>query len=106
MRSDALVTLLTWDRLVPWKVLSLPGRVTGDFLPVGYGSKSTVFRGRAKEDSTLWVVTMPIPEDLHPPSLVAQITVKGLYTRENCPTRLRSKGIEELSKWGWATAIY
>jgi hypothetical protein len=102
MGSDALVTLLTWDRLVPWKVLSLPTRVTGDFAPVGFGSKSTVFRGRAKEGSTLWVVTRPIPEDLHPPSLVAQITVKGLYTKENCPVRLRSKGVEELLEhWHW-----
>jgi hypothetical protein len=102
MGSDALVTLLTWDRLVPWKILSLPGRVTADFVPVGYGSRSTVFRGRSKEDSTLWVVTRPIPEDLHPPSLVAKITVKGLYTKENCPARLRSKGIEELlEQWYW-----
>jgi hypothetical protein len=102
MGSDALVTLLTWDRLVPWKVLSLPGRVTEDFVPVGYGSKSTVFRGRAKEDSTLWVVTRPTPEGLHPPSLVARITVKGLYARENCPAHLKSKGMEELlEQWCW-----
>lgn len=102
MGSDALVTLLTWNRLVPWKVLSLPTRVTGDFVPVGFGSKSTVFRGRAREGSTLWVVTRPTPERLHPPSLVARITVEGLYTKENCPARLRCKGVEELlEQWCW-----
>jgi len=102
MGSDALVTLLTWDRLVPWKILSLPARSTDNFAPVGYGSKATVFRGRVRKGSTIWVVTRPIPESLHPPSLVAQITVQGLYTKENCPSSLRSKGIKELlDRWGW-----
>ena len=102
MKTDALVTLLTWDRLVPWKVLSLPRRVTDDFVPVGFGSKNTVFRGRAREGSTLWVVTRPTPKGLHPPSLVAQITIKRLYTKENCPASLRSKGVEELlDQWHW-----
>lgn len=103
MGSDALVTLLTWNRLVPWKVLSLPTRVTGDFAPVGFGSRSTVFRSRAnKEGATIWVVTRPGPGKLHPPSLVAKVTVKGLYTKENCPTRLRSKGVEDLlDYWRW-----
>ncbi len=103
MGSDALVTLLTWDRLVPWKVLSLPGRITDDFVPVGYGSRSTVFRGRAKQKgSTLWVVTRPRPEGLHPPSLVARLTIEGLYTKQDCPARYRSKAVEELlEQWGW-----
>ncbi|MCP3997656.1 MAG: TIR domain-containing protein [bacterium] len=102
MESDALVTLLTWDRLVPWKILSLPKRVTDDFFPVAYGSRNKVFRGRAKEGSTLWVVTRPEPRGLHPPSLVARITIKGLYTTENLPPHLRSKGVEELlDKWCW-----
>jgi len=53
MDSDALVTLLRWDLLVPWKVLSLPERVTDRFVPLGFGSKSTVFRGRARKGATL-----------------------------------------------------
>lgn len=96
MRSDALVMLLTWDRLVPWKVLSLPERVEDEFVPVGYGSNSTVFRGKAKKGSTLWVVTRPLPEGCHPVSLVARIKVRGLYTKENCPEELKSKGVRDL----------
>ena len=102
MKSDALVTLLTWDRLVPWKVLSLPKRVTDDFVPVGYGSENTVFCGRAKKGCTLWVVTRPVPQGLHPPSLVAKIAVEGLYTAENCPPQFKSKGMDKLFEgWGW-----
>lgn len=99
--TDALVALLTWDRLVPWKVLSLD-RHTSDFAPVGFGSRSTVFRGRVRKGTTLWVVTRPRPEKHHPPSLVARITAEGLYTPDDCPARLRSKGVDDLlSQWGW-----
>lgn len=102
MGSDALVALLTWNRLVPWKVLSLPRRVTDDFVPLAYGSKSTVFRGRARKGSTLWVVTRPIPERLHPPSLVAKVAVEGLYTIKDLPAHYRTRGIESLmKKWTW-----
>ena len=100
--SDSLVTLLDWDRVVPWKVLSLPNLLSDDFVPIGYGSKSTVFRGRARKNSTLWVMTRPEEKAVHAPSLIARIKVEGLYTKDNCPQHLKSKGVEELlCQWGW-----
>jgi hypothetical protein len=105
---DALLAYITWDRLVPWKILSLPDRVTGDFIPIGYGSKQPVFRKRALKDSLLWVITMPRPEasgDQAPPyapSLVARIKVKRLCSIDECPDDLRSPGIDRLlDQWGW-----
>jgi hypothetical protein len=109
--SDALVAYMTWDRLVPWKVLSLPERVTEPFYPVGYGSKHTVFRGRADRGATLWVVTKPQLKSTYHPTLVAKIRVLRRHSAESgmrprrgaAPLRdPHQKAIDELLRqWGW-----
>ncbi|UCF90692.1 MAG: toll/interleukin-1 receptor domain-containing protein [Desulfobacterales bacterium] len=105
--SDALIAYVTWDRVVPWKVLSLPEAETGDFVPIGYGSNQPVFRKRAVAGTVLWVITMPRAEISKPPrwfspSVVARIRVKGLHTMGNCPREYLSPGLVDLLRqWCW-----
>ncbi|MGD2015176.1 MAG: hypothetical protein PVH37_05455 [Desulfobacterales bacterium] len=105
--QDALTAYLTWDRVVPWKVLSLPETDTGDFIPIGYGSNQPVFHKRAIAGTVLWVITMPRAEISRPPkwffpSLVARIRVKGIYHIGDCPSEYRSPGLDQLLRqWCW-----
>lgn len=100
--SNALVAYMTWNRVVPWKVLSLPTRVSGDFAPVGFGSDSPQFCGYARRARTLWVVTKPKVRRYSPPTLVAHLTIEGVYTDNSLPPHLRTESLDSLVKtWKW-----
>ncbi len=107
--KDALIAYVTWDRVVPWKILSLPDKKDGFFFPVGYGSNQPALK-HAKRDTTLWVVTLPWVKikscgiRTYPfVSLVARLQIAGVY--KCCckvPRELRSRGVSTLLEiWGW-----
>jgi hypothetical protein len=117
--SDALIAYITWNRVVPWKILSLPDRPEADFFPMGYGSDQRTLKHRAKKGTTLWVVTLPWVETqprqgVEPRGsvqvttypfffLVARLDIAGVYKCwSEVPLRLRSRGVRELLEdWGW-----
>jgi len=113
--SNALIAYVTWNRVVPWKILSLPDRSEADFFPVGYGSNQKTLKRRAKKGTTLWVVTLPWLETqprqgVEPRGpvqvttypfffLVARLDIAGVYKCwSELPSRLRSRGVWEILK--------
>lgn len=110
--SQTFLAYVTWDRVVPWKILSLPEKRGQNFFPVGYGAgkKMNVMR-RVKPDDTIWVVTMPRAKlkgkrnrrNFHP-TLVACIKVKSICPGESCPAQL-SHGIKALLKEWKSVAV-
>ncbi len=53
-----LLAYLTWDRVVPWKVLALKDPRKKLF-PFAYGSRQHILCRRAMKGTVLWVVTVP-----------------------------------------------
>ncbi len=82
-----MISLLTWDRVAPWKILSLPRPASKKFAPAGYGSASSAFASISRQHGTIWVVTKPKHSDL-PPTLVAKIHATQSYT-VNSPDRTK-----------------
>ena len=37
--SQSFLAYVTWDRVEPWKILSLPEKRGQDFFPIGYGAE-------------------------------------------------------------------
>ena len=82
----AFLAYVTWDRVVPWKVLSLPQHRGERFAPLGYGtgrrSKTRKPRNllkQVKPGDTIYVVTMPWTNARGiPPTLVARLHVKAV----------------------------
>jgi hypothetical protein len=81
--ADA-VAFIRWDRLVPWKVLSLKAWPESRPVPVGFGSNDKEFLARIKPGSRIWVVTR-IPKR-GPFSLTACVKVHStLDTQASSP---------------------
>jgi hypothetical protein len=106
--SSALIAYVAWDRVVPWKILSLPEKDDAPFTPIGYGSRQAVLRKRALPDSFLWVITIPTLRShagrlqILPPTLVARIEIAALCSKDDCPAALRTRGIGLLlNQWTW-----
>lgn len=57
-KETHLLAYLTWDRVVPWKVLALkdPNK---KLFPFAYGSGQRIFCNSARKGTVLWVVTVP-----------------------------------------------
>ena len=106
--SAALIAYVAWDRVVPWKILSLPEKEGATFFPIGYGSGQAVLHKRAEPGSQLWVLTIPVAKahspdrQVFPPTLVARIQVQALCSKASCPEALRAKNVERLlDRWTW-----
>ncbi len=104
----ALIAYVSWDRVVPWKILSLPEKEEALFFPVGYGSGQAVLHKRAEPGAQLWVITIPVANahspdrQVFPPTLVARVQVQALCSKAHCPDTLRSKNMERLlDRWAW-----
>ena len=82
----AFLAYVTWNRVVPWKILSLPQHRGERFAPLGYGagrrSKTRKARNllkRVQPGDTIYVVTMPWTKARGlPPTLVARLQVKAV----------------------------
>lgn len=88
-----LLAYLTWNRVVPWKVLALKNPKKKLF-PFAYGSSQPVLRKRALEGTVMWVVTVPrltVGESINggrskakkhlilPPTLVARLRIDSFF---------------------------
>ena len=120
-KETHLLAYLTWNRVVPWKVLALKGRKKKLF-PFAYGSSQRILCKRAKEGTVLWVVTMPrlmVGESKDsrgrqvkefstlPPTLVARLKIESfLCERNHCSEQVAREesvgpGVAALLKhWG------
>lgn len=109
---EALIAYVTCDRIVPWKVLSLPSEEGADFLPVGFGSGQCVLPKRARKGTQLWVVTLPWYQlektkgikAFPVVSLVARLEIEGVCSKDtprDSPLR-RHPGVQTLlDTWDW-----
>ncbi len=82
---------MAWNRIVPWKVLSMKAR-PDELVPVGYGARDCAFRNTLEGGSRIWVVTR-IAGEL---SLAACVTVENLLDGDEIPKRERKKGMDGL----------
>jgi hypothetical protein len=70
---------MAWERVVPWKVLSMVARPEGPPVPVGFGARSPAFHDLLEPGSRIWVVTRIA--NVH--SLAAKVTVRELLDRND-----------------------
>jgi hypothetical protein len=108
----AFLAYVTWDRVVPWKILSLPQHRDERFAPLGYGagkrSKTRKPRNllkQVKPNDTIYVVTIPWTDARGmPPTLVARLDVKAVCYGDACPQRL-TRNLQKLRHIWNAVAI-
>jgi len=95
-KSAAFLAYVTWNRVVPWKILSLPRDRGGRFVPVGYGAgrrqsgrKPRNLLKQVRPGDTIYVVTIPGTGVLGlPPTLIARLRVSALCYGEIGRSRL------------------
>ena len=73
------VAFMVWERLVPWKVLSLKEYPNRSLVPIGFGANSENFYRQLGKRSQIWVVT----SISYKHSLAARITVQDMIGGEN-----------------------
>lgn len=97
-----IVAFMRWDRLVPWKVLSLKEYPNKPLVPIGFGSNDDIFYDFLESGSQIWVVT----SISYKHSLAARITVQEIINREKTPQNKRiPQAVELLKQWKYvATA--
>lgn len=108
----AFLAYVTWNRVVPWKILSLPQHRGERFAPLGYGagSRSKTRRPRnlltrVQPEDTIYVVTMPWAKTRGlPPTLVARLHVKTVCHGMGSPKSL-SHNLTKLCRIWNAVAI-
>jgi hypothetical protein len=90
----AIVALLTWDRVVPWKVLCLPRGRRSELVPLGFGTDTRVLH----PGTTIWVVAVPKIAGL-PATLVARVRIDHSYRRDHRPARCSKFLSDMLDQW-------
>lgn len=86
--NDA-VAFMTWDRIVPWKVLALVAHPDASPVPVGFGSNNAHFAKELKRGSRIWVVSR-VAKEL---SLSGCVTVGRIVERDRTSPELWPEGI-------------
>jgi hypothetical protein len=74
--NDA-VAFMRWERIVPWKILSLKACPDKPPLPVGFGARQKKFYDCLEPGSQIWVVTRVANEF----SLAGRVTVQRMLDR-------------------------
>ena len=80
--NDA-IAFMRWERIVPWKILSLKAYENKRPVPVGFGSNDRNFPKKLKEGSQIWVVTKILSQW----SLAGRVVVTNVYERDSKPKR-------------------
>ena len=80
LMKDA-IAFMRWERVVPWKILSLKARPGERPVPVGFGSKDPKFLSRLGRGSQVWVITR-IASRL---SLAGRVTVRKVLDSNSRP---------------------
>jgi hypothetical protein len=75
------VAFMRWERVVPWKILSLKARPEKAPVPVGFGSNDRDFPMLLGPGSQIWVVTRIANQF----SLAARVTVRRILDKERIP---------------------
>ena len=78
--ADA-VAFMRWERVVPWKVLSLAAFPDAVPVPIGYGARNRNFAEQLKPGSRIWVVTRIAREF----SLAGKVVVQEMFDRSKLP---------------------
>jgi hypothetical protein len=90
------VAYMAWERVVPWKILSMMARPEEPLVPLGFGARNRDFRKLLEPGSQIWVVT----RIAHEFSLAGRVAVRDILDR-NCIPREEwpkdSAGL--LAKW-------
>jgi hypothetical protein len=78
--TDA-VAYMAWERVVPWKILSMMARPNEPLVPVGFGTRNRDFHALLEPGSQIWVVTRIANEF----SLAGRVTVQVILNRNGIP---------------------
>jgi hypothetical protein len=78
--NDA-IAFMAWERVVPWKVLSMKARPKGPLVPLGFGTRNRDFPRLLQPGSQIWVVTR-IARSF---SLAGRVTVSEILDRRVLP---------------------
>jgi hypothetical protein len=89
------VAYMAWERIVPWKILSLKEHPYVQPVPVGYGARNKDFKN-LEPGSQIWVVTRIADEF----SLAGRVFVDNIFDRDLVLSEKRPKEIAGLFvKW-------
>jgi TIR domain len=90
------VAYMAWERVVPWKILSMMARPNAPLVPLGFGARNRDFYELLKSGSRIWVVTRIANEF----SLAGRLTVMDILDRNCIPQGKWPKGTAGLfAKW-------
>lgn len=90
------VAYMAWERVVPWKVLSLIVRPDDLPVPLGFGSRYHDFYNLLEPGSQIWVVTRIANEF----SLAGNVMIRDILDRNSIPKEKWPKETEGLfAKW-------
>ena len=90
------VAYMAWERVVPWKILSMMARPDEPPVPLGFGARNRDFNELLEPGSQIWVVTRIANEF----SLAGRVAVRDILDRNCIPQEKRPKDIGGLfAKW-------
>ena len=90
------IAYMAWERIVPWKILSMMAHPEERLAPLGFGSRNRDFSKLLEPGSQIWVVTRISNEF----SLAGRVTVQEILDRNSIPQERWPKGIAGLfMKW-------
>ena len=90
------VAYMAWERVVPWKILSMVARPGEMLVPAGFGSRNRDFPKNLAPGSRIWVVTR-IAGDF---SLAASVLIEDILDRNSIPEEKWPKDLAGLlSQW-------
>lgn len=90
------VAYMAWERVVPWKILSMMARPNEPLVPIGFGSRSRDFPKHLAPGSRIWVVTRIANEF----SLAGRVSIENILDRNCIPQEEWPKDLGGLlSQW-------
>ncbi len=90
------VAYMVWERVVPWKILSMMARPDEPLVPLGFGARNRDFHKLLEPGSQIWVVTRIANEF----SLAGHVAVRDTLDRNCIPQEKWPKDIAGLfAKW-------
>ena len=90
------VAYMAWERVVPWKILSMMACPDQPPVPLGFGARNRDFHALLEPGSQIWVVTRIANEF----SLVGRVAVRDILDRNCIPQEKRPKDTAGLfAKW-------
>jgi len=75
------IAYMAWERVVPWKILSMTAHPGQPLAPLGFGARNRAFHERLGPGSRIWVVTRIAGAF----SLAGLVTVREILDRERLP---------------------